>query len=114
MKILKKIGVVIAALIVIVCVVSLFFPTAVTVERSIMVEAPVSTVFANVNQMENWGKWLGVRRTLVVIERSFVVCFFVRALDWIQLLAILSFGNDVSCDVIPAQTCIWGSDDVIS
>jgi len=59
MKILKKIGVVIAALIVVICVTSLFFPTAVTVERSIMVEAPVPRVFVNVNQMENWGKWGG-------------------------------------------------------
>ena len=59
MKILKKIGIGLLGLILVICVVSLFFSTAVTIERSVTVNAPVASVFANVNQMQNWGKWGG-------------------------------------------------------
>ena len=57
MRVLKKIGIGIAGLILVVSVVSLFFPTSVAVERDIMIAAPVSSVFPNVNQMESWQKW---------------------------------------------------------
>lgn len=59
MKVLKKIGIGVIALIVLVFVVSLFFPTQIDVSRSITINAPIDTVFPNVNGMANWKKWGG-------------------------------------------------------
>ena len=59
MKILKKIGIVLFVLIVLTSVTSLFFPTTTNVEKSITIEAPVQTVYNNVNSMGNWQKWGG-------------------------------------------------------
>jgi len=59
MKILKKIGIVLLVLIVLISVTSLFFPTTTSVEKSTTIEAPVQTVFNNVNSMANWQKWGG-------------------------------------------------------
>ena len=59
MKVLKKIGLVLLVLVVLVCIVSLFFPTKVEVSRSIVINAPSENIFPNVNSMENWKKWGG-------------------------------------------------------
>jgi len=59
MKILKKIGIVLLVLIVLISITSLFFPTSTSVEKHTTIEAPVQTVFNNVNSMANWQKWGG-------------------------------------------------------
>ncbi|MEW7279804.1 SRPBCC family protein [Aquimarina sp. 2201CG1-2-11] len=59
MKKVKKIGVVLGILILLVCLVSLLFPTNVEVSRSIAINASVENVFDNVNTIEHWKKWGG-------------------------------------------------------
>ena len=59
MKILKKIGLVVLSLVVLITAVSLFFPTSVLVERQKTIQAPVSDVFNQVNTMANWKNWGG-------------------------------------------------------
>ncbi|WP_074407626.1 MULTISPECIES: SRPBCC family protein [Aquimarina] len=59
MKILKKTGLGILLLILLISVVSLFFSTQKEVSRSTVIHAPVEHVFNHVNAMENWKKWGG-------------------------------------------------------
>ena len=59
MKALKNIALVLLGLVLLVCIISLFFPTAIDVERSIVVDASPEAAFENVNAMENWKKWGG-------------------------------------------------------
>lgn len=59
MKILKKVGLVVLSLVVLVTVVSLFFPTSVIVERQTSIQAPANEVFNQVNTMGNWKNWGG-------------------------------------------------------
>ena len=59
MKLLKKISYVLITLILLITIISLFFPTTLNVKRDIEIQAPVATVFHNVNTMEYWGKWGG-------------------------------------------------------
>ena len=57
MKILKKIGLVLLVIIVLVCVISLFLPSNVKVERSLVINAPSEVVFEQINNLKNWDKW---------------------------------------------------------
>lgn len=57
MKALKIIGIVILAIIVIVLAGALFMPGTTNIERSVMIKAPVSQVFEQVNCFKNWEKW---------------------------------------------------------
>lgn len=57
MKVLKWIGIVLLAIIVIIVVVSLFLPSKYKYETTRMIEAPVSLVFEEVNDLHNWKKW---------------------------------------------------------
>ncbi|WP_106794271.1 SRPBCC family protein [Aquimarina sp. Aq78] len=59
MKILKKIGLGIVILLLLIGIVSLFFSTQKEVSRSTVIHAPIENVFKNVNAMGNWKKWGG-------------------------------------------------------
>ena len=57
MKIIKKILLALLIIIGIVVIISLFLPSAVSVERKTSINSPVSTVFNQVNVLKNWEKW---------------------------------------------------------
>src|SRR5688572_26744221 len=57
MKVLKKIGIALLLIIALLCVISLFLPSKVHVQRSIMINAPVKTVFNTVNNFRTWINW---------------------------------------------------------
>src|SRR6188768_836956 len=57
MKILKKIGIVIVALLGLLLVISLFLPGTMHVERSVTINAPARVVFDQVNTVKNWEQW---------------------------------------------------------
>jgi effector-binding domain-containing protein/ribosome-associated toxin RatA of RatAB toxin-antitoxin module len=57
MKILKKIGIAIVALIVLLLIISLFLPGTMHVERSVTINAPAGVVFDQVNTVKNWEQW---------------------------------------------------------
>lgn len=57
MKILKRILIVVAGIIVLASIIGLFLPSKSHVERSIVINAPMDIVFDQVNTLENWKKW---------------------------------------------------------
>jgi Polyketide cyclase / dehydrase and lipid transport len=57
MQALKKIGLVVLALIAVLFVISLFLPSKVTVVRSAVLKAPAPVVFEQVNMLQNWERW---------------------------------------------------------
>ncbi|QNL21978.1 SRPBCC family protein [Hyphobacterium sp. CCMP332] len=54
---LKKIGIGLLVVIALIVIISFFLPSEVTVERSIVVEAPVENIYSQVNDLHNWEKW---------------------------------------------------------
>lgn len=57
MKVLKVLGISLLAIIVVLLVVSIFLPSKVHVERSIVISAPQEMVYQLVNNLEEWPKW---------------------------------------------------------
>ncbi len=57
MNALKKIGVVLIVLVILLFVVSLFLPGQMHVERSLAMKAPAENVFVQINTLKNWEKW---------------------------------------------------------
>ncbi|UPT66399.1 MAG: SRPBCC family protein [Sphingobacteriales bacterium JAD_PAG50586_3] len=57
MKILKRVGLVLLGIILLIVVVGLFMPGKTVIEKSIVVNAPVENVFDQVNTLTNWKKW---------------------------------------------------------
>lgn len=57
MKILKKILITLVILIGLLCLVSLFLPRTVVVERSLVMNTPGNVIFEEVNTLKNWEKW---------------------------------------------------------
>lgn len=57
MKILKKIVIVLAVLFGLYILISLFLPSKVRVERSILINTPPAVVFPQVNNFHNWQSW---------------------------------------------------------
>jgi uncharacterized membrane protein len=57
MKILKRLGLGLLALIGIVLILGLFAPREVTVERSLTIEAPATAIYAVVSNFETWPEW---------------------------------------------------------
>jgi uncharacterized protein YndB with AHSA1/START domain len=58
MKILKRIGVAVVAIAVLLLVGSLFLPSKIHVERSRVIKASPEAVFAQVNDLKNWMNWM--------------------------------------------------------
>lgn len=68
MKILKRIGLILAALIGLILIVAIFLPKDVSTTQSTTINAPVETVFNAVNdfsQWENWSVWAANDSTMV-------------------------------------------------
>jgi hypothetical protein len=57
MKLLKKIGLVLAGLLVLLVLISFFLPSQVHVERSRTLAGPPEAAFAQVNTLKNWETW---------------------------------------------------------
>lgn len=57
MKILKRILIVLGIIILLIVIVGLILPAKVTIEKSIVINAPEATVFEQVNTLKNWEKW---------------------------------------------------------
>lgn len=57
MKILIRILIGLAALVVLLSIIGLFLPSKSHIEKSIVVNAPLETVFDQVNTLKNWEKW---------------------------------------------------------
>ncbi|MDQ3051985.1 MAG: SRPBCC family protein [Bacteroidota bacterium] len=57
MNILKKIGIGLLILVVVLVVISLFLPAKVHIERSVVINAPVKTVYNTVNNLKSWINW---------------------------------------------------------
>ena len=57
MKILKRILIVLAVIFAVLLVVSLFLPSKVRVERSMIINAPTEIVFDQINNLHNWEAW---------------------------------------------------------
>lgn len=58
MKTLKRIGVILLAIIVLLVVISFLLPGKIHVERSAEIKAPAQVVFAQVNNLRNWNLWM--------------------------------------------------------
>jgi effector-binding domain-containing protein len=54
---MKKFGLVLLTIVVILVIVSAFLPGKIHVERSVMIDAPVKSVFDQVNTLSNWKNW---------------------------------------------------------
>jgi len=54
---MKKVLLIIGGIILLLLVVSLFLPSKVQVERSIVINAPAEKVFNEVNSLQKWGAW---------------------------------------------------------
>ena len=57
MKTIRTIGMVILIIIIFLLVISLFLPKIIRVERSVVIQAPVETIFGQVNTLKNWENW---------------------------------------------------------
>src|SRR3990172_8940809 len=57
MKTLKKIGIGLIVLLLILLVISFFLPSKIKVERSIVVKASADTIFKQINNFKNWEQW---------------------------------------------------------
>ncbi|WP_299821410.1 SRPBCC family protein [uncultured Pontibacter sp.] len=57
MYVLKKFGVSLLGLMVVLLLVAFFLPSKVTIERRAVLKAPATTVFDQVNRLQNWEKW---------------------------------------------------------
>lgn len=57
MKILKKILIVFAILIVVLAIIGWMMPSNIHIERSMKMKAPVASIFNQVNVMKNWENW---------------------------------------------------------
>lgn len=57
MKILKKIGIALLAIILLVTIISFFLPSKIRVERSIVINAPTEVIFDQINNFRNWKNW---------------------------------------------------------
>ena len=57
MKILKKILIVFAILIVVLAIIGWMMPSSMHIERSLNMKAPVASIFNQVNVMKNWENW---------------------------------------------------------
>ncbi len=57
MKLLKKIGLGLLALLVLLALISFLLPKQIHVERTALIQAPDSVLFAQVNTMKNWSNW---------------------------------------------------------
>lgn len=57
MKILKYILIGVLALVAILLIASAFMPAKMTTKRTIVINAPASSVFEEVNEYKNWNKW---------------------------------------------------------
>lgn len=57
MKVLKRILLALAIIIVLVIVVGFFLPSHSHVERSIVIKAPQEVIFGQINSLKNWNKW---------------------------------------------------------
>lgn len=58
MKILKKIGIVLVSLLLLLVIVSFFLPSTFHVERSAVINANDSVIFSNVNNLKNFVTWM--------------------------------------------------------
>lgn len=57
MKLLKKIGIGLVALILLIVIVSLLLPSKIHVERSLVINAPAERIFEQVNTLKYWNDW---------------------------------------------------------
>ncbi len=57
MNILKKTGIGVLIIVVVLALISLFLPAIVHVERSVVINAPIKTVFKTVNNLKSWINW---------------------------------------------------------
>lgn len=57
MKIFKRIGIGLVAIIALLVVVSFFLPSKAHVERSLVMKADESVIFEQINNLKNWEKW---------------------------------------------------------
>ncbi|MEM1134693.1 MAG: SRPBCC family protein [Bacteroidota bacterium] len=57
MKTLKKIGIIIGILVILLLVIGVFLPAEFGMQRQIVIQAPINSVFEEVNDLKNWEKW---------------------------------------------------------
>lgn len=57
MKILKSLFILVAVILVLFTVITLFLPSKVEMQRSRIIDAPVSVIFKQVNDLRNWQNW---------------------------------------------------------
>ena len=57
MKILKKIAIALATIILLFAIISFFLPSKAHVERSLVINAPAQIIFNQVNNLKKWEKW---------------------------------------------------------
>lgn len=71
MNVLKKIGIVVVALVILLWVISLFLPSKIQVERSVVIDAKPKTVFNQVNDLKNWEHWSPWEQRDTTMESTF-------------------------------------------
>jgi hypothetical protein len=58
MKILKRVLVIVAIVFGVVFIISLFLPSKYHVERYIVINSPMDSLFHNINNLREWNKWI--------------------------------------------------------
>jgi len=71
MKIFKKILAIVLILLAIFIVISLFLPSDIKVERSLIINAPAYIVFQQVNNFKNWEKWSPWFKMDTIMEKKY-------------------------------------------
>jgi uncharacterized protein YndB with AHSA1/START domain len=70
-KFLKKLGWYALGSLALILLISFFLPSTYIVERSVRIDAPVSVVFAQVNELHNWVEWSPWYKLDPVMEVSY-------------------------------------------
>jgi hypothetical protein len=57
MKSIKKLGIAVLIIVIVISLAGMFLPSTIKIERSIRIKAPVNIVFDQVNILKNWETW---------------------------------------------------------
>jgi uncharacterized protein YndB with AHSA1/START domain len=71
MKLLKKIGIGIVALFVVLLIIGFLLPSEVHVEKTQVIDAPIDRVYQNVYDLRNWEKWSPYKKMDPLMEMSY-------------------------------------------
>lgn len=72
MKILKRILIIVAVVFAMIFILSLFLPLRYHVERSMVINSPMDSVFHNINNLKQWNQWIPFNKDT---DTTFVITY---------------------------------------